>query len=200
MSALTVNAARRARPATLPRVLAAGAVGLVFFFGGGQAGAQQASVEFTVSGNSTIRSWTCQVPAATQASFGSSTALPGLDRGVESATLTVQLQDFVCPEEEMREHLLEAMRAAEFPEITFRLDGYEASEGGVVATGSLTILDSTQSVSFPVSLTPEGSGVRLEGELPLDMTTYGVEPPVVFLGLLRVRPRIRIQFSGVVTA
>ena len=31
------------------------------------------------------------------------------------------------------------------------------------------------------------------------MTTYGVEPPVVMLGLLRVRPRIRIQFSGIIT-
>jgi polyisoprenoid-binding protein YceI len=98
----------------------------------------------------------------------------------------------------MREHLLEAMRAEEFPEITFRLEGYEASGQGAVATGSLTILDDTRPVSFPVSLTPSGSGVQIEGELGLDMTTYGVEPPVVMLGLLRVRPQIRIEFSGTV--
>jgi hypothetical protein len=30
------------------------------------------------------------------------------------------------------------------------------------------------------------------------MTEYGVEPPVVFGGLLRVRPQIRIAFTGVV--
>ena len=30
------------------------------------------------------------------------------------------------------------------------------------------------------------------------MTAYGVEPPVVMLGLLRVRPQIRIQFEGIV--
>ena len=30
------------------------------------------------------------------------------------------------------------------------------------------------------------------------MTAYGVEPPVVMLGLMRVRPRIRIQFSGII--
>ncbi len=30
------------------------------------------------------------------------------------------------------------------------------------------------------------------------MTEYGVEPPEVFLGLLVVRPQIRIQIAGTV--
>ena len=31
------------------------------------------------------------------------------------------------------------------------------------------------------------------------MTTYGVEPPVVMLGMLKVGPQIRIEFKGLVT-
>jgi hypothetical protein len=54
-------------------------------------------------------------------------------------------------------------------------------------------------VSFPLTLTPGAGGVQIAGELPLNMTAYGVEPPVVMLGLMRVRPDIRIEFSGVVT-
>ena len=100
----------------------------------------------------------------------------------------------------MREHLLEAMQANEFPRITFTLDSYEVSGQGAVANGSLTILDATRDVSFPISLTPSGSGVEIAGELPLDVTDYGVEPPVVMLGLMRVRPEIRIQFSGMVAS
>ena len=160
--------------------------------------AQHSTVEFTVSGNSTIRGWSCSVTGTAQVTKGSSPAARGFAEGVQAAALTVPVSAFVCPEEEMREHLLEAMRAEEFPEITFRLEGYEASGQGAVATGSLTILDDTRPVSFPVSLTPSGSGVQIEGELALDMTTYGVEPPVVMLGLLRVRPQIRIEFSGTV--
>ncbi len=38
----------------------------------------------------------------------------------------------------------------------------------------------------------------MAGEVSLDMTAYGVEPPVVMLGLLRVRPQVRIQFEGLV--
>ncbi len=67
------------------------------------------------------------------------------------------------------------------------------------ATGALTITGVTEPVSFPISLTPSGQGVEIEGDLRLDMTTFGVEPPVVMLGLLQVRPQIRIEFKGLVT-
>jgi polyisoprenoid-binding protein YceI len=161
--------------------------------------AQQNTIDFTVSGNSTVRGWTCTVKGNAQITPGSGAAARGFDGGVQSATLTVPVQDFVCPEAEMRDHLLEAMRATEFPQITFRLDGYEPNGQGALANGSLTILDRTQPVSIPLALAPSGGGVQVTGTLPLDMTTYGVEPPVVMLGLLRVRPQIRIEFTGVVT-
>ena len=53
-------------------------------------------------------------------------------------------------------------------------------------------------MSFPISLTSSGAGVEIAGEVQLDMTEYGVEAPVVMLGLLRVRPQIRIEFEGLV--
>lgn len=161
--------------------------------------AQDATVDFTVSGNSTIRGWTCTVQGTADVTTGSAAAIPGLDDGVQAATLTVQVADFVCPDDEMKEHLLQAMRADEFPTITFVLGGYEASADGAATNGSLTILDTTREVSLNVSMGQSGSGARLEGELGLDMTDYGVEPPVVMLGMLRVRPAIRIEFSGTVS-
>jgi polyisoprenoid-binding protein YceI len=166
---------------------------------GSSLAAQQNAIDFTVSGGSTVRGWTCTVKGTAQVTSGTGAAARGFDRGVQTATLTVPLQDFVCPEAEMREHLLEAMRATEFPRITFRLDSYTPGGQGATANGSLTILDRTNPVSFPLTLTPGAGGVQIQGELPLDMTDYGVEPPVVMLGLMRVRPNIRIEFSGVVT-
>ena len=161
--------------------------------------AQSSAVEFTVSGTSTIRGWTCTVQGAAEVAPGAGPPAPGFDAGVQSATLSVPVNGFDCPEEEMRQHLLEAMRADEFENITFRLEGYEVAGRQAQATGSLTILDTTEPVTFPVSLSPSGGGVTIAGELRLDMTTYGVEPPVVMLGLLRVRPQIAIQFEGLVS-
>ena len=177
-------------------VVLVGLAGLTLTQGG--AALAQSTVDFTVSGTSTIRGWTCTVSGSAQVTPGASTPAPGFDSGVQQATLTVPVRDFDCPNEEMIEHLHEAMRTDEFSEITFRLEGYEATRQGAQATGSVTILDTTEGVSFPISLSSSGSGVAIEGELQLDMTAYGVEPPVVMFGLLRVRPQIRIQFTGII--
>ena len=185
------------RTSLLLRFVTATAVGIALL-AGSPAAAQPSPVEFTVSGTSTIRGWTCSVQGTAEVTPGSSTPAPGFAAGVQSATLTVPVADFDCPDETMIEHLLEAMKPAEFAEITVRLESYEASGDGAEASGALTIQSVTQAVSFPISLTPSGAGVQIAGELRLDMTAYGVEPPVVMLGLLRVRPQIRIQFEGLV--
>lgn len=164
----------------------------------GATASAQSAVNFTVSGTSTIRGWTCEVAGTTEVTAGSATPAPGFSDGVQAATLTVQVGEFECPNEEMTEHLFAALRPDEFGEIAFQLDSYETSAQGATATGTLTILDVTQSVRVPVTLTPSGQGAAIEGEVSLDMTTYGVEPPVVMLGLMKVGPQIRIQFDGLI--
>ena len=185
------------RTSLMLRFVTAVAVALALL-AGSPAAAQQSTVDFTVSGTSTVRGWTCTVSGTAEVTPGSSTPAPGFDSGVQSATLTVPVADFECPDETMTEHLMDAMKPGEFAEITFQLDGYEASGGGAEASGALTIQGVSKPVSFPLSLTPSGAGVEIAGEVGLDMTEYGVEPPVVLLGLLRVRPEIRIQFEGLV--
>jgi len=178
-------------------VVAAGLAG-VLLYPGGEAAAQSA-VDFTVSGTSTIRGWSCEVSGTAEVTAGAGDAAPGFGSGVQAVTLTVPVAAFECPDEEMTEHLMEAMRPDEFPEISFVLESYEVTPQGADATGALTILDSTQPVTVPIALTAGAGGVAIEGDVRIDMTTYGVEPPVVMLGMLRVRPQIRIEFSGTVT-
>ncbi len=127
---------------------------------GSPAAAQPSTVEFTVSGTSTIRGWTCTVSGTAEVAPGASTPAPGFADGVRTAALTVPVADFECPDETMTEHLLEAMKPAEFPEITFELESYEAAGGSVQANGALTIHAATHPVSIPISLTPSGAGSR----------------------------------------
>jgi polyisoprenoid-binding protein YceI len=162
------------------------------------ASAQQPNVDFTVSGTSTIRGWTCTargVLAATPAS-GAAAALPGFANGVQSATLTVPVKAFTCPNAEMTEHLLEAMKAAQFQEIVYRVERYDVTGAQVQAHGTMTITGTSLPVSVPVTVKASGDTVQLEGNTRLDMTKYGVQPPVVMLGMLKVGPQIRIEFKG----
>lgn len=170
-------------------------------FLGAAAASAQSTVDFTVSGTSTVRSWTCAAQGVVAPAGGSvSTApIPGLDGGVPAATLTVPLKSFKCPNDEMTQHLNEAMKSDKFTEIVFKLEKYELAAGQGQASGTMTILGNSQPITVPVTLRPAAGAVELEGETRIDMTKYGVEPPVVFLGMMKVGPQIRIQFKGKVT-
>lgn len=161
------------------------------------AAAQTSTVDFTISGSSTVRNWTCTAQgtvAVTAATAG--TAVPGFATGVQSATVTVPLKAFRCPNDEMTQHLNEAMHSDKFPEIVYRLEKYELAAGQPQATGTMTITGVSQPVTFPLTLTAAGTGVQVEGNTRLDFAAFKLEPPTVFLGMLKVGPQIRVSFKG----
>jgi polyisoprenoid-binding protein YceI len=165
------------------------------------AAAQQPNVDFNVSGTSTVRGWTCAVRgvmAVTPGTGSPQPAAPGFANGVQAATVTVPVKAFKCPNDEMTQHLLEAMKADKFSEIVFRLERYEMKGGQAQATATLTITGVTQPISLPVALKASDQGIQIEGNTRLDMTKFGVDPPVVMLGLLKVGPEIRIAFKGLI--
>ncbi|OFW41824.1 MAG: hypothetical protein A3J29_04100 [Acidobacteria bacterium RIFCSPLOWO2_12_FULL_67_14b] len=125
-------------------------------------------------------------------------AAPGFANGVQAATVTVSVKAFKCPNDEMTQHLLEAMKADKFSEIVYRLERYEVTGGQTQATGTLTITGVTQPISLPVALKASGQDIQIEGNTRIDMTKFGVDPPVVMLGLLKVGPQIRIEFKGLI--
>jgi len=110
----------------------------------------------------------------------------------------VQVKAFTCPNEEMGQHLLQAMKADKFSEIVFRLEKYDVKGGQTQATGTLTITGVTQPISLPVTLKASDKDIQIEGNTRLDMTKFGVDPPVVMAGLLKVGPQIRIEFKGLI--
>jgi polyisoprenoid-binding protein YceI len=184
------------------RRLAIALVAIPAILQGRPAAAQQPNVDFSVSGTSTIRGWTCTVKGvvAVTPSTGSSKPAPGFPNGVQTATVTVQVKNFQCPEDEMRQHLMDAMKPDKFPEIVYKMEKYDMTGAQAQASGSITIGGVTAPIAFPIALKAAPDGVQIEGATPLDMTKFGIEPPVVMLGMLKVRPQIRINFKGVLPA
>ena len=159
--------------------------------------AQNPRAQFQVSGSSTVRGWSCPVEGAMEATPGqSSDPLPGFPSGLQSVTVTVQVQDFECPEEQMNEHLLEAMEAPEHPEIVFELQEYSLDGDTAEASGAITIHGVTQPITLEIELVESADGVRGVGQTEVDMTEFGVTPPSVWLGLLNVGEVVTIDFDA----
>ena len=163
------------------------------------AAAAQSTVEFTVSGSSTVRNWTCSAQGVIAVTPGTAaTPVPGFATGVQAATVTVPLKAFKCPNDEMTQHLNEAMKSAEFPEVVYRLEKYDVAGRQAQATGTMTITGVSKPVIVPVMLTASDKGVQVEGNTRLEFATFNLEPPAVFLGMLKVGPQIRISFKGTI--
>ena len=163
------------------------------------AAAAQSTVEFTVSGSSTVRNWTCSAQGVITVTPGTAaTPVPGFATGVQAATVTVPLKAFKCPNDEMTQHLNEAMKSAEFPEVVYRLEKYDVAGRQAQATGTMTITGVSKPVIVPVMLTASDKGVQVEGNTRLEFATFNLEPPAVFLGMLKVGPQIRISFKGTI--
>ena len=163
------------------------------------ASAQQPNVDFSVSGTSTVRSWTCNVKGVLKVTPGTGApSLPGLAAGVQAATLTVPVKAFKCPNDEMTQHLMEAMKPEQHAEITFRLERYVVKGGQAEATGAITINGVTAPLNLPLTVEAAAGGLQVAGNTRIDMTKFSVAPPVVMMGLMKVGPQIRIEFKGVV--
>lgn len=126
----------------------------------------------------------------------SSDSLPGYPNGLSSVKVTVRVDDFQCPEDEMNEHLREAMEVADHPEIIVELEEYSLAGNTAEASGSITIHGETKPLALEIELVESEDGVRGVGETDVNMTEFGVTPPSVWLGLLNVGEVVTIAFDA----
>jgi polyisoprenoid-binding protein YceI len=74
----------------------------------------------------------------------------------------------------------EHLRSADFfdvdshPDFTFSVDTVTPSDAGVRVSGSLTIRGQARPVSFEARVSRAGGEVRLDAEVPVDRTDYGM--------------------------
>lgn len=159
--------------------------------------AQEEVARIEISGTSTVRGWTCPADGAMSVSAeGGAAALPGLPNGVGTVTIRVQVREIECPEEQMKEHLQEAMEAPQHPEIVYQLQQYTVAGDTAAATGTITIHGVTQPISLDIELTDSPDGARGIGQTEIDMTAFGVTPPSLWGGLLSVGETVQIQFNA----
>ena len=169
------------------------------FFLEAQPVAQDSALTFTISGTSTVRRWSCPATGTIEVMpGGAAEAAPGFPDGLQGVSITVQVAEIACPEEEMIEHLRETLDEPRHPEIMYQLQSYTMTGNNAgTATGEITISGVTKPIEFAVTLRSSGGGVRAEGEAQIDMTDFEVAPPELWLGMLKVGKDVRIEFDAV---
>lgn len=158
----------------------------------------------TVSGTSTVRSFSCAATAFTTDVTANGTnaiarVLAG-EKAVAGAEFSVAAAQLDCRNGTMNDHMRKALKAVEHPTIAFRLTDYESAraEGGArgTVTGVLSLGGVQKTITMTGAAAPaDGGALRVTGAHELNMKDYGLKPPTLMLGTMKVGDKVTVAFD-----
>jgi polyisoprenoid-binding protein YceI len=95
----------------------------------------------------------------------------------------------------MDKNMRNALESDKAPQITFSLKSYTLEGETVTAKGSLSIHNVAKDVELKGVLTAKGGALQVKGSYDLLMSDYGVKPPVMMLGTLKVKDLVTIAYQ-----
>ena len=157
-----------------------------------------------INGTSTVRAFQCSATSfetrvESNVPDGVSAVLAGT-KAVKTAELTVPAKSLDCNNGTMNEHMLKALKADKNPTIVFRISSYDVAKGddGIdgTAQGELTLGGVTKAVTVKAHAVSQPGGVlRLTGSQDIHMTEFGLKPPTLMLGTLKVNELVKVSFD-----
>lgn len=156
-----------------------------------------------IDGTSTIRSFTCragEVNAVVE--VNGANAIPGLltgEKDVKAVQVTVPAEKMDCGNGKMNDHMRNALKVAENPTITFTLKDYDVTKNADGISGTINGTLDLGGVKKPISLQAtganEGGMLHVNGVYELKMTEYGLKPPTLMFGRIKVGETVKVGFD-----
>lgn len=164
----------------------------------------QPASTLTVAGTSTVRSFTCGARAFTTAiATTGGEAVRGVlagERTVTGADVAIDVAALDCRNGTMNAHMAKALNGGRHPTIAFRMTGYESARATDGATGTVTGVLTLSGVQKTITMRGDASAgadgaLRVTGTHALKMTDYGIKPPSLMLGTMKVGDEVTVSFD-----
>ena len=157
-----------------------------------------------VDGSSTVRSWSCaatQIDATIEADApGAVAAVIAGEKAVKVVAVKIPIEKLDCKNGTMNEHMRKALKAKDAPVIAFQVTSYDVAKGasGVAGTlnGQLTLGGQTKPITVKAAgaAGPDGT-LHITGTHELAMTEFGLKPPTLMLGTMKVGDKVKVSFD-----
>jgi len=155
-----------------------------------------------IDGKSTVRKFSCKAGAFAVDVDAASGAVAGVlaaEKAVRTVTVTVPAEKMDCGNGTMNEHMLKALKAKDAPDIVFKLAGYDVAKGGAgvqgTLTGTLTLGGLDRAVAIPAQAADENGRLHVTGTTTINMLDYGLKPPSLMMGTMKVAPDVAVSFD-----
>ncbi|MBX3132121.1 MAG: YceI family protein [Gemmatimonadaceae bacterium] len=152
-------------------------------------------------GTSTVRDWNCKAPqidAAIAADAGAPAAVLAGTKAVRTVQLTFPVAALDCENRTMNNHMRTALNAERHQQIRFTLTDYALTRGANTTgtlQGTLLINGQTRPIAVPAQFADAGGALRATGRYPLNMNDWGVQPPRLMMGTLKVGDTVTVHFD-----
>jgi len=98
--------------------------------------------------------------------------------------------------DKMDENAWEALLSEKYPQISFESNSISySSNSQIVASGKLKIANSEKEVKIIGQLEESESLFTLKGSHPIQMEEYGIEAPTAMFGMMKVDPKVVLEFE-----
>jgi polyisoprenoid-binding protein YceI len=157
-----------------------------------------------IKGNSTMRAFECKatvVDAAVDAEGpDAAAAVLGGKKAVRTVQVKVPASKLDCGNGTMNDHMLKALKAKEHQTIEFRLTSYDMSPAGDTMqgqlTGTLNIGGVQKTVTISAKATEGTNGtLHVVGSHDVSMKEFGLKPPSLMMGTMKVDERVKVSFD-----
>ena len=169
------------------------------------------TARLTLAGTSNIHDYTASTTAirVTRAQLGALAAggnlldealKPGV---VEAFEVTIPVKSLASQKDGLDKNMHNALKAAEHPDITFKLLRFEnrpAPATGLRAIGVLRVAGVDRQVAIDIAAERKDAALIVKGTLALLMTDWGIAPPKAMMGMLKTDPKVTITFEVAVAA
>lgn len=146
-----------------------------------------------VEGGSTVRDWSCDASEFT--SSLNTTGESEVSKLIDAAVVTIPVGKLECGNGTMNGHLRKALKADQNPNMEFRLKSYRIVGDQAVMLGSLSMAGVARDIEMAGKVETEGDLLRISGSTPITMSEWGVRPPSLMLGTMKVRDDVTVGFN-----
>lgn len=159
-----------------------------------------------IEGDSTLHKWSSTATAVSMSFTLADGAPKDLSEAikaskVKSLDVKIPVAGLKSGESGLDKNMRKAMNEEKYPDVTYHLDSYELAKGsaeGVLTaktSGQLTISGKTKPVTIDVEFHLGQDAAALRGSYTLEMSDYGIKPPSLMLGAIKVRDPVTIRFD-----
>ena len=158
-----------------------------------------------VSGTSSMRAWECRATTfdlKVDGDQGAAAATLAGTKAVTGVALLIPTEKLECGNGTMNGHAKKALKVEEHVNMEFKLMSYELTKSNdslnVTLKGVLKLGGTEKEIEMPALATAAADGaLRIAGTYPLKMTEFGLKPPTMMFGRMKVGDLVKVGFDVV---